>query len=543
MQHLNKQVEARTPLDLAFDLLVTIRPRDSLQTALACVDRLELASSQDVRPCLRHTFIVGIFADVPPARANTTFIRSNAVPAARNAAILEARSPYILFIDADVRPDPACFARLLRTLHDDPVAAAVKGVYVTNQEQRIARLQQIEYEEKYARLSRQSIVDVIDLYAAAYRRDVLVQNGAFDERFATLGDRELSFRLAARGYRLRFDATARVEHDHVTTLGAYLHSKVQTGYWKALVVRRFPERTLSDSHTPPSLKIQMALALVCLISLLAAIWAPFARAAFAAGSVLFVISALPFLRRVWEHDRGILPSALPLLVGRALALAIGFGWGSAQRSREFVNRQTTISGWQYVAKRGMDIVGALVGGTLCLALTPFIALAIRLDSTGPIFFTQERIGYGGHAFRIYKFRSMTVDAEEQLSSLIDIDALEQPVFKLVQDPRVTRVGRFLRRWSLDELPQFFNVLRGEMSLIGPRPEETRLVARYTPWQRRRLAVKPGLTGPMQVGGRGDLSLDERVQLEIAYIENFSLWNDLKLLWRTLPAIARGSGAR
>jgi lipopolysaccharide/colanic/teichoic acid biosynthesis glycosyltransferase len=121
--------------------------------------------------------------------------------------------------------------------------------------------------------------------------------------------------------------------------------------------------------------------------------------------------------------------------------------------------------------------------------------------------------------------------------------LGEPVFKLDNDPRVTRVGRFLRRWSLDELPQFWNVLKGEMSLVGPRPEESRLVAIYNDWQRRRLSVKPGLTGPMQVQGRGDLSLETRVRLEVAYIESYSLRQDMAILLQTLPAVLRGNGAR
>ena len=115
--------------------------------------------------------------------------------------------------------------------------------------------------------------------------------------------------------------------------------------------------------------------------------------------------------------------------------------------------------------------------------------------------------------------------------------------KAAHDPRLTRVGKFLRRWSLDELPQFWNVLKGEMSLVGPRPEETRFVANYNDWQRRRLSVKPGITGPMQVSGRADLPLDTRVDLELQYIENYSLARDLTLLLRTIPAVIRGTGAR
>ena len=143
---------------------------------------------------------------------------------------------------------------------------------------------------------------------------------------------------------------------------------------------------------------------------------------------------------------------------------------------------------------------------------------------------------------MYKFRSMYRDAEDQLSDLVDLDALPEPAFKLRDDPRVTRVGRFLRRLSLDELPQLWNVLRGDMSLVGPRPEELALVARYQPEHRFRLQVKPGMTGPMQVSGRGELAFAERLAVELDYVERVSLARDLWILLRTLPALSRGTGA-
>jgi lipopolysaccharide/colanic/teichoic acid biosynthesis glycosyltransferase len=137
---------------------------------------------------------------------------------------------------------------------------------------------------------------------------------------------------------------------------------------------------------------------------------------------------------------------------------------------------------------------------------------------------------------------MVHDAERMLPRLLDLNALPQPAFKLRNDPRVTSVGRFLRRYSLDELPQLVNVLRGEMSLVGPRPEEAALVEHYTDAQRRRLAVKPGMTGPMQISGRGDLPFEQRLILELDYIDHYSLRRDLVILLRTVPAIVRGDGA-
>jgi lipopolysaccharide/colanic/teichoic acid biosynthesis glycosyltransferase len=168
---------------------------------------------------------------------------------------------------------------------------------------------------------------------------------------------------------------------------------------------------------------------------------------------------------------------------------------------------------------------------------------IAIDSPGPVLFRQLRIGRGGRQFVLYKFRTMDIDAEERLGELVNLAQLEQPAFKLADDPRVTRVGHFLRRWSLDELPQFWNVLRGEMSLVGPRPEEARIVALYSDWHRRRLAVKPGMTGPMQVQGRGDLPLDQRVKLEIEYIEEYTLRRDMRILAETIPSLIKGKGAR
>jgi lipopolysaccharide/colanic/teichoic acid biosynthesis glycosyltransferase len=171
-----------------------------------------------------------------------------------------------------------------------------------------------------------------------------------------------------------------------------------------------------------------------------------------------------------------------------------------------------------------------------------IAVLVKLDSPGPAIFSQVRVGQNGRLFRILKFRTMVDRAEEMLPRLVNLDALPEPVFKLRDDPRVTRVGRFLRRWSLDEVPQLANVLHGEMSLVGPRPEQAEVVARYTDDQRRRLAVKPGMTGPMQVSGRGDLTFEGRLALELDYIERYSLRRDLAILLRTIPAVVKGKGA-
>ena len=207
------------------------------------------------------------------------------------------------------------------------------------------------------------------------------------------------------------------------------------------------------------------------------------------------------------------------------------------------SRATGIDGSQRAIKRALDVVGALAGLLLTAVVAPVLALLIRLDSPGPIFFRQERVGQGGRLFTMLKFRTMDVGAAEQLPALAAALGLAEPALKLADDPRLTDAGRFLRRWSLDELPQFWNVLAGDMSLVGPRPEEPRVVAYYSDRQRRRLAMRPGITGPMQIGGRADLSLDERTQLDLDYIDGYSLWRDVVILLHTIPVALHGKGAR
>jgi exopolysaccharide biosynthesis polyprenyl glycosylphosphotransferase len=193
-------------------------------------------------------------------------------------------------------------------------------------------------------------------------------------------------------------------------------------------------------------------------------------------------------------------------------------------------------------RRLLDVAAAAVGLLLFAPFAIVIAVAIKLDSPGPVLFSQIRAGLGGRPFRMYKLRTMKVDAEAKLDELVDIGQLDEPAFKLRNDPRVTRVGALLRRFSIDEVPQLVNVLVGEMSIVGPRPEQVEVVERYTDAERVRLSVKPGVTGPMQVLGRGELTFSERLAVEIQYIENPSLGQDLRILIHTLPAVVRGTGA-
>jgi exopolysaccharide biosynthesis polyprenyl glycosylphosphotransferase len=193
-------------------------------------------------------------------------------------------------------------------------------------------------------------------------------------------------------------------------------------------------------------------------------------------------------------------------------------------------------------KRIFDVVISLIGLVVTAPLCLLIAFAILLDGWRPVLFRQLRAGENGRAFRIFKFRTMVRGAEAMLPELVSIDDLADPMFKIKSDPRVTRVGRFLRRTSLDELPQLLNVLRGEMSIVGPRPELIDLVERYSPEHEVRLRVKPGITGPWQIYGRSELTFDEVLAVEREYVENLSLARDLRIVLMTLPAVFGRRGA-
>jgi len=193
-------------------------------------------------------------------------------------------------------------------------------------------------------------------------------------------------------------------------------------------------------------------------------------------------------------------------------------------------------------KRAMDLVGS---SALLLTLWPaflLMGLIIKLDSKGPAFFLQDRVGQNRRRFKMWKFRSMRADAEQERALLEDLNEVDGPVFKIRDDPRMTRVGRFIRRYSLDEFPQLINVLLGEMSLVGPRPPLPHEVHAYTWDQRRRLSVKPGMTGLWQVSGRNEVDFERWVEMDLAYIDSWSLWQDFTILLRTFRAVVDGRGA-
>ncbi len=237
----------------------------------------------------------------------------------------------------------------------------------------------------------------------------------------------------------------------------------------------------------------------------------------------------------FAHSRSIGFRVVPNLY-RAMSVNINYVMLGSIPTLE--HRATPLDGWGKIIKRSFDIIGSIFGLIIFSPIFLFCALGIKIRSPGPIFFLQKRVGQHG-LFTFVKFRTMRQDAYKEHKKLM---RQHGPVFKLKEDPRVFDFGRFLRKTSLDELPQLWNVLKGEMSLVGPRPPIPEEVRQYSPWQRKRLRIKPGITGLWQVSGRADLDFDQWVRLDIYYIENWSLWLDLQILIKTFWVVIKGVGA-
>lgn len=233
-----------------------------------------------------------------------------------------------------------------------------------------------------------------------------------------------------------------------------------------------------------------------------------------------------------------------LLLARYSSAETRFGrWRLSFYSRfKALNWRWVVASAEFI-KRFVDVV---VSAAALVALAPvfaLVALLIKLEDRGPVFFAQRRVGKWGREFRMFKFRSMCVDAEARLQAVLAQNQHKSGVtFKAKDDPRITRVGKWLRKFSIDEFPQFYNVLIGDMSLVGPRPPVPREVELYTPADRRRLEATPGLTCFWQIGGRADIDFPEQVQLDVQYIESQSFWLDVKILLKTVPAVLFGRGA-
>ena len=463
--------------------------------------------------------------------------------AARNTGAQAAQGKILAFTDSDCAPVENWLQNLTAPF-DDPEIVGVKGTYASEQAGWVPRFVQQEYEAKYRRMASLEKIDFIDTYSAAYRRDVFLENGGFDTAFPvpSVEDQELSFRLARKGYRMVFAPQAVVVHIHDENVTEYIRRKFNIGYWKAFMLRWLPEKMLSDSHTLPVQRWQIGLLGLALAGLaLGFFWTPAFVLLLTSFSLIFLIDA-PFLLHLLRKDLGWLFIAPPMLVLRAGFLGLGLAIGFLFPPKARVKAAAGLNPVQRGLKRAIDLLGALAGLSLSAPILAVAAVAIKLDDGGPVFFRQTRVGEGGKSFKILKLRTMVVDAEKQVQQVLAQNPLEGPVFKIPNDPRITLMGRWLRRWSLDEIPQFWNVLKGEMSLVGPRPEQDWVVAQYDDAQRQRLAIKPGLTGPMQVSGRGALDMDQRLALELDYIQNYSLGSDVRILLRTIAAVLKAEGA-
>ena len=197
-----------------------------------------------------------------------------------------------------------------------------------------------------------------------------------------------------------------------------------------------------------------------------------------------------------------------------------------------------------LVKRAIDIAGAIVGLLITAVITVFVAPAILIESPGPLFFKQKRVGKNGRYFYMYKFRSMYKDAEERKKALMEQNEMKGLMFKMTDDPRITKVGKFIRATSIDELPQFFNVLKGDMSLVGTRPPTVDEFMQYAGYHKRRLSIKPGITGLWQVSGRSNIEdFEEVVKLDLEYIDNWSIALDIKILLKTVLVVFKKDGSR
>jgi exopolysaccharide biosynthesis polyprenyl glycosylphosphotransferase len=222
---------------------------------------------------------------------------------------------------------------------------------------------------------------------------------------------------------------------------------------------------------------------------------------------------------------------------------------SQSRAEEFdghpviTHYRGSLDGWAGMAKRGIDVLVSLLALVFISPVLLITAILIRLTSPGPVLFVQKRLGLNKRHFGVYKFRTMVVDAEKRLSEVKHLNEVSGPVFKIKNDPRITPVGRLLRKTSIDELPQLWNVVKGDMSLVGPRPLPIRDYEGFSKdWQRRRFSVRPGITCLWQIKGRSAIPFEQWMELDLQYIDKWSLWLDLEILVRTIPAVVKGSGA-
>jgi glycosyltransferase involved in cell wall biosynthesis len=270
-------------------------------------------------------------ASLVNGRSDVTLIQHGArrgAAAARNSGTQAAHGEIICFTDADCEPKTDWLREILNPF-SDPSISGCKGTYATKQKEIVARFVQLEYEDKYDLLEKQDRINFIDTYSAAYVREVLQTVHGFDEQFTYLEDQELSFRLAERGYEMVFQPQATVYHHHADSLSAYARKKFTIGYWKAQVVRRFPDRLIEDSHTPQVMKVQMLLVALALAGVAGLLITPWSALLSGAALLLFLLSTVPFISKAWKKDKAIAVASPFLLFVRAAALGFGTAWGLA----------------------------------------------------------------------------------------------------------------------------------------------------------------------------------------------------------------------
>ncbi len=457
---------------------------------------------------------------------------------ARNHGAREALGEVIAFTDSDCVPANNWLEKITAPFKN-PAIIGVKGVYRTRQQGPVSRFVQLEYQNKYERMARQRYIDFIDTYSAAYRRKVFLANGGFDPSFTvpSVEDQELSFRLAQKGYRMVFASDAAVYHRHDKNLLEYWERKFGIGYWKAYMLRWLPQKMFTDSHTPPSLRLQIALLGLALLSAVVGVFLPWVLWLTAAFLIVFYLSGIQFWAYVARKDWALgwlFPVLLPV---RAAALGAGLFVGFLSPPRRGRHDLSTLPIGAFLIKRVVDILAALIMLVVFLPVILLAGLILQLEAAGPLFFTQTRAGENGKPFQMYRLRTMVNGSG--MSHAHRPDAPEPGKSDHLQD---THIGRWLRRWKIDSVPQFWNVLRGEMSLVGPKAEEPWVVEKYNDEQRKRLAFKPGVTGPMQVNGHGKLDPDQSLKLEIDYIRDYSILNDLQICSKSLDVIIKGKEA-
>ena len=500
-----------------------------------------------------------ILNSMPDIRA---YFQNNDGPSsARNFGVKQSQGEIIVFTDSDCIPDPDWLDKLTAPLAQPEVAGS-KGVYRTRQKGLIARFCQKEFEERYRHLSQYQYIDFVDSYSAAFRKDAFYSVGGFDTEFPLPNneDVELSYKLASRGYKMVFVPDAAVYHAHPDQLSRYLKLKFSRAFWRMLVYKKYPGKSLKDTYTPFNLKIQLSLAFLFMLSL--GVWGlqlfgivsaiPLGKISLGILGALF-LATIPLSWRIAKEDQAVGWVSPLILVGRALVFAVGTVAGIYS----FFSFRFRFRYYAFF-KRVFDMVVSLVILLLIAPIFVLLGVAICLDSPGPVIFRHKRMGRKGRYFTFYKFRTMIKDAESKKDELRRLSCTSGPVFKIKDDPRVTRVGKFLRRFSLDELPQLLNILNGTMSLVGPRPlpkidiEHPELLhprefkidpVRLESWLRLRHSVSPGLTGLWQIRGRSDLPLEAWFNYDLEYVKRRSFWLDLHILLRTIPVVLLGKGAQ